>query len=430
MVQVQRPAGTPDGDHDRRRIARRRGTSLPRLLPDGEHVLYAALPGKEGMFDIFVGSLKDATHQQRTFVSAMDAVPVYAEPGYWFTLARACSPRCRSMRAAENHRRPHPARGRTGDDHGPYAEVHGGTFGVAVQPGSLAYYSSPSNILRDVVRPGGASPAWSACRPATTSARIAPDGTCRGRRSARHRSPASGSRTSPAERSSPLSTGRGRNDAPVWSPDGRRIVFASDRSGRQQFFLKEVDSAQPEKELFKSDVMFKVPSAGRLAARRSFSTRSRLDRTGRRAPGRHGPEATKLSWRDLRRDLGGPSRQTANGSPTHRTAVAASMWVQSFPTAGQKVQVSERAAWRSGGHATAARSFWASAICADVARGHCLWPRQVRCAQCALRMATLPAGFIMDMTPDRSRLLAITAERIGAGTATVVQNWRQALEKR
>jgi hypothetical protein len=33
------------------------------------------------------------------------------------------------------------------------------------------------------------------------------------------------------------------------------------------------------------------------------------------------------------------------------------------------------------------------------------------------------------MTPERSRLLAITADRIGAGTATVVQNWRQALEK-
>ena len=34
------------------------------------------------------------------------------------------------------------------------------------------------------------------------------------------------------------------------------------------------------------------------------------------------------------------------------------------------------------------------------------------------------------MTPDRTRLLAITPERIGIGTATVVQNWRRALEKR
>ena len=51
-------------------------------------------------------------------------------------------------------------------------------------------------------------------------------------------------------------------------------------------------------------------------------------------------------------------------------------------------------------------------------------------ARNASRIATLPAGILStDMTPDRSRLLAIMADRIGAGTATVVQNWRQALEK-
>ena len=75
------------------------GHRFPSLLPDGDHFLYAALPGKDGKFDIYVGSLKDATHQQRTFVGAMDAAPVYAEPAISSTHARACCQPCRSTRA-------------------------------------------------------------------------------------------------------------------------------------------------------------------------------------------------------------------------------------------------------------------------------------------------------------------------------------------
>src|SRR6185295_9987278 len=60
------------------------GHRFPTLLPDGDHFLYAALPGHNGKFDIFSGSLsKDET----TLVGSMDAAPVYADPG-WLLYAR------------------------------------------------------------------------------------------------------------------------------------------------------------------------------------------------------------------------------------------------------------------------------------------------------------------------------------------------------
>ena len=58
---------------------------FPIFLPDGEHFLFAALPGgRDGAFDIFAGSLKgNAT----TLVASMDSSPVYAEPG-WLLFSR------------------------------------------------------------------------------------------------------------------------------------------------------------------------------------------------------------------------------------------------------------------------------------------------------------------------------------------------------
>ena len=54
------------------------------LLPDGEHFLYSSLPGRNGQFDIYAGSLNDYS---RVLVGSMAASPVYAEPG-WLLYAR------------------------------------------------------------------------------------------------------------------------------------------------------------------------------------------------------------------------------------------------------------------------------------------------------------------------------------------------------
>ena len=77
--------GTPEPVTDARCGARRNtGIAFPTFLPDGEHFLYAALPGKNGKFDIFAGSLAD---KSRKLVASLEAAPVYAEPG-WLLYAR------------------------------------------------------------------------------------------------------------------------------------------------------------------------------------------------------------------------------------------------------------------------------------------------------------------------------------------------------
>jgi hypothetical protein len=44
------------------------------------------------------------------------------------------------------------------------------------------------------------------------------------------------------------------------------------------------------------------------------------------------------------------------------------------------------------------------------------------------KFATLPADVIaVDATPDRQRFLALSPERSGSGSLTVVQNWRSAV---
>jgi hypothetical protein len=59
LYRIPASGGTPEPatkvDADRKEFGHR----FPAFLPDGDHFLYAALPGKAGKFDIFVGSLSD-----------------------------------------------------------------------------------------------------------------------------------------------------------------------------------------------------------------------------------------------------------------------------------------------------------------------------------------------------------------------------------
>ena len=76
-------------------------------------------------------------------------------------------------------------------------------------------------------------------------------------------------------------------------------------------------------------------------------------------------------------------------------------------------------------------AFWASSDLRSFWRADVVLVGATFGVKAPTKIATLPPGIIgLDMTPDRSRILAITPERVGTGSATVVQNWRRALTGR
>jgi Tol biopolymer transport system component len=228
---------------------------------------------------------------------------------------------------------------------------------------------------------------------------------------------------------SPLSSGQGRNDAPIWSPDGARLVWAADRSGPQNVFVKDVNDAAPERQLYASDVLFKNPvdwsRDGRWIVLSQLDQGTSqniwlLDASGTKPP--------TIVIRGPAQDLGGlisPDQRWI--AYTADDSGRLELYVQSFPTAGRKVQISDQGAVASWWTPDTRqliflgddlRSLWR----VDVQSGPALSAGSPR------KFATLPADIIaVDATPDRQRFLALAPERSGSGSLTVVQNWRSAL---
>ena len=412
------------------------GHRFPSLLPDGDHFLYAALPSKDGKFDIYVGSLKDATHQQRTFVGAMDAAPVYAEPGYLlFARQGVLSAVPFDARALKVTGDPIQLEDEPAGIMDPTISFTAGRSVSISNAGSMAYYSEPSNNTLATWFDTSGAQLSTVNLPAAhwDSLRISPDGT-----------KAAAVRSASASESSlwlvdlargtvvPFSAGRGRNDSPVWSPEGRRLVFTSDRSGRQQFFVKALDSTQPETEFYTSDLMFKNPADwspdGLTIVLNTFKTGTAQDIVLLDAATR---KVETVVAESVRRDMGGlispDSKWLLYSSDTNGSL---QLWVQGFPTPGAAVQVSERGGSRGWWSRDSRQIFWMSGDLRSLWRADVVAGTQFSVHN-TLKIATLPPGILsIDMTPDRTRVLAITPERIGIGSVTVVQNWRQALQKR
>ncbi len=406
------------------------GHRFPAFLPDGEHFLFAALPGRGGRFDIFAGSLRDAS---RTLVGSMESAPVYAEPG-WLLFTR------QGVLAAQ----PFDAERRrvTGeavsledeptsifDPAFSFTASHSTSVSSA---GSLAYFSAPSVETTPTWLDAGGRAAGTLNVPPGrySTVRVSPDGT----RAVLVRS------TSPTESSlwladlarggaTRLSSGPGLNESPVWSPDGARVVFASDRDGAQDLFVKAVADASPEQPLYRSTVAFKSPDGWSPDGR--WIAFQQLDPDTQQniwlLPTSADPTPTPYV-RSPARDRGGwPSPDGRWLAYVSEESGRAELYVQSFPVPGHKVQVSTEGAvagwWTRDGRqilflGTDRQRLWR----VDVEPG--ATPR----LGTPKLAANLPGGLVwLDAMPDRQRWLALVAEREGIGSVTVVQNWRAAL---
>jgi len=228
----------------------------------------------------------------------------------------------------------------------------------------------------------------------------------------------------------PLTSGRGRNDGPVWSPDGKRVAFASDRNGFQNIYVKAVDEATPEQLIHRSDVMFKGAVAWTPDGQSIIVVQ--LDPKSAQniwlLPASGSDKMTPLV-RGAFRDIGGPVSPNSQwfayvSDDTNRFE----LFVQPLGRPGPKVQVSHDGAsiwwWTKDGRQilfvdSALRTLWT----VDVTTGATF------SAGTPKQLATLPQSILaMDAMPDRQRFLGIAPERTGIGAMTIVQHWRRALE--
>ena len=430
LMKIPASGGTPAPattlDPARKEIGHR----FPTFLPDGQRFIYAALPGKEGRFDVLAGSLADTSH---TLIGSMDAAPVYAEPG-WLLYARqgvlAAQRFDASTLTISGEALLLPDEPVSILD--PATSYTAGKSTSVSRTGALAYFSSPStNTVASWYDLAGRHFGDISLPPGHyETATVSPDG----KYAVAVRS------TSPAESAlwlidlgrnsaSPLTSGRGRNDAPIWSPDSTQIVFAADRDGLQDLFIKTVGDRSPEQPLFRSNLPFKGPLSWTpdgsgivfnqlepITAQNIFL----MPATGKGEP--------KVLVRGPTRDSGGTV------SPDGRWMAFTSdesgryeLYAQRFPEPGGRVQVSKQGAWVS---------WWTRDGRQLLFLGddlHSLWRVDVQTGD-TLKVgtpsliATFPPTIVwVDASPDRQRFLAIAPERSGPGSVTVVQNWLAAL---
>ena len=432
LYRINASGGTPEALTTIDASRKQYGHRFPALLPDGDHFLYAALPSRNGKFDIFAGSLSGGTP---TLVGAMESAPVYADPG-WLLYARHGVLVAQQFDARR--------RATTGDpvvlDDEPSAVLDPQLSFTAGRPasisraGSLAYYSAPSlNTVAEWFDTSGLKTGTLDVPAGHYDAvRIAPDGG----------SAVFVRSTSASESAlwlvdlahggaSPLSSDLGRSDTPIWSPDGTQVLFASDRDGASDIFVKTIGDASPERPLYRSDVLFKSPSA--YSPDGKWIVVTQLD-----------PSTAQNIWLlpasggALRPYVAGPTRDNGGPvSPDGRWMAYVSddtgryqLFVQPFPAAGRRVQVSQSGAtyawWTSDGRQILflgddLRTLFRADVDAGAAF-HAATPKQI---------AQLPPNILaIDAMPDRSRFLALVPEATGTGSITVVQNWRAAIDKR
>ena len=56
-----------------------------------------------------------------------------------------------------------------------------------------------------------------------------------------------------------VTSAKGNDNQPVWSPDGRKIAFTSSRTGNYNLYLKSIDSDTPKQHAF-TYLAFRLPS--------------------------------------------------------------------------------------------------------------------------------------------------------------------------
>jgi len=400
---------------------------LPQFLPDDDHFLYAALPGRNGEFQIFAGALSDPTRSP-TLVGSMESAPVYVDPG-WLVFARrdtlaAVAFDARELRISGEPTLLLDAPANLLDSE--QAITAGRATSISAD-GTLAYFSAVSRntVVKWYDARGQLLDTLNLPPGYYSDVAISPDGL----------SAVVARSISPAESdlwlvdlrrgglAQQLSSGRGLNATPIWSSDSTRVLFTSDRDGPLNIYVKTVGDTSPEQPFYESPVLFKYPStwSGNTIAfvqvdEGSAQNVYTLDASSREpAPLVTGPGAQHAD--EVSPD-GKWMTYTSSETGTDE------LYVTSFPQPGRSVRVSLEGSSRGASWWTPdmrrilylgpdSRTLWQ----VDIEPGQTIRPGTPR------PVATFPARVqSISAMPDRTRFLLVEPERAGGGSITVVQH--------
>jgi Tol biopolymer transport system component len=425
LYQVRASGGTPEAvtavDSTRGETAHR----WPCFLPDGEHFTYAALPVKNGQFTCYVGSLRS---KQRASLLAAVGAPIYAAPGY---LLFSRNDALLAQRFDLGRR-----------------QVIGDPFSIGEAPGRSNYSGAPgaSVSLNGVL-------AWqSAGKPNTRlvwldrsgretgAVDIAPDRwslfslSPDGRYACINKEEAAGTldlwmvdlTRGVANR---LTMGKGTNYVGVWSPDGKQILYGSNRGGPRDIYRRAADGSGVDEVFYRSSIPFKDATDwspdGKWVIMNEIGDENGWNLFIMPAAGGNRTPFLVTPFNEQNADISPDGKWVVYSSDETGSPQA---FVQSFPTPGMKQQVSKTGAqfatWSGNGREIFLLRADFSVVSVPVTPGPELRfgaPREL------YRLPLNTGGW--GPAPDGQRFLAtIPAERTVPGISVAV-NWRAGREE-
>ncbi|MGO9259373.1 MAG: protein kinase domain-containing protein [Bryobacteraceae bacterium] len=401
---------------------------FPWFLPDGRHFLFTARSGDEKKTAIYVGDL-ESKERRRLFAAASNAV--YTPPGFLlFMRERTVMAQAFDATALRTTGDPFPVAEQVD-----YAQASiQGQFAVS-QTGVLAYYSGGAALDSQLTwfdRDG--KPLGTVGPPGTMQApAISPDGgtVAVDRLDAQAGTYDLWLHDLAHSTDSRFTFDPSHDWCPVWSPDGSRILFASNRTGRWGLYQKPATGAGKEELLYETaGLTFTTDWSrdGRFAIFHSLAAKTGDDLWVLPLLGdRKAFPFLQTEFAEMYGKLSPDGRWLAYASD--ETGVY-EVYVQTFPGKEGKWQVSAKGGTRPVWSRDGKELFY-------IAEGHKLMAVEVRSGvqfehgvPKALFEARTPTGASFDVTRDGKRFLLINSLAQEANAPmTVVINWHAGVKK-